>query len=128
MVVVVVVGVVVLHELGHQLHHLCLGSQQVLDGLLGWIMSRWHLVGFSRDKNKTDRPIGNKTSYPCTNNSYTTSSIKLKKTNKTSSQLWKLIGFRKYEGNRDYCLTSSSKTIGKRINGNIKVCGSHLKF
>ena len=38
------------------------------------------------------------------------------------------IGFRNLKKIVGYCLTSSCKAIQKRINGNIKVYGSHLKF
>ena len=38
------------------------------------------------------------------------------------------IGFRNLKKIVGYCLTSSCKVIQKRINGNIKVHGSHLKF
>ena len=49
------VVVVVLHELGHHLHQLSLGCQQLLDCFLGWITSRRHLGVYEIDENKTDR-------------------------------------------------------------------------
>ena len=84
---------------------------------------------FSIDEYKIDRTKRNKISYPCTNDTNTNTN-KQASTNEQNKFIYFIIkiGFGNLKKIVGYCLTSSSKAIQKRVNGNIKVYGSYLKF